>query len=142
VRSPFQHAAAPLRDARDGVHLVVDLVEHADVAADAAARDLAGDHEHGRRGGVRGAEPGRGVQQARSRHDERGADAAAGPRVAVGHVRRRLLVARRDEPDRRLVPEAGDGAVELHARETEHHADAFARQLLGQGFAAAQSCHV
>jgi hypothetical protein len=67
---------------------------------------------------------------------------AACARVAVGHVGRRLLVARGDEGDRRLVAEARDGAVQLHTRKTEHHANTFTRELLGQGFATGQSCHL
>jgi hypothetical protein len=78
----------PLRRAGDGVELVVELVEHADLLADLVAWNLSGDHQHGRGGRVRGVQSRRRVQQARSGYGHRDADAAAGARIAVGHVGR------------------------------------------------------
>jgi len=110
-------------------------VQKADVLADARARDLPRDHQHGRGGGVGGAEPGGGVQEPGAGDDQRGADVAPGPRVAIRHEARRLLVARRDEVDARLVAERGEDAVELDAGKAEDHPDAFAVERLDECFA-------
>src|SRR5262249_21695424 len=56
-------ALAPLRRAGDGVELVVELVKDADLLADLMARKLAGDQQHGGRGGVCGVGPGRRVEE-------------------------------------------------------------------------------
>ena len=136
----LQHALAPLGDRRDAVELVVDLVEQADVLADAVARDLARQHEHRRGGGVGGGEAGHRVEQARPRHHQRGAEAAARARVAVGHEAGRLLVARGDEADARLVAQGGHHAVELHPGQPEDHADAFGVEGAYQCFAARHRC--
>ena len=97
------------------VELVVDLVEQPDVLADAVLRDLAGDHEHGGGRRVGGAEAGGGVEEPGPGHHERGAEAAARPRVAVRHVAGRLLVTRHHEANAGLVSQRGEHAVELHA---------------------------
>ena len=138
----LEDAPAPLGHRGDAVELVVDLVEQADVLADLLARDLPAEHEHGRRGGVGGAEAGRGIEEPRSGHDERGADVAARPRVAVRHVAGGLLVAGGDEADALLVAQGGHHAVELHAGKTEHHAHAFALKGSYEGFAAGHPGHV
>ena len=134
-------AADVLGDGPDGVLLVVDLVEHAAVHADEVALDLAADDEDGRRGGVGGAESGGGVEQAGSGDHKGGADFAAGAGVAVGHVRRRLLVAGGDEPDAGHVVEGVEGVVKLHAGESENHAHAFEVQRTHQGLAAGHRGH-
>jgi hypothetical protein len=129
----FQDAPPPLRDGRDGVELVVHLVEEADVLADLPLRDLSRDHEDWRRGRVGGGEARRSVREARPGHDEGDADVAARPCVAVGHVRGRPFVAGGDEADPRLVAQGGHGAVELDAREPEDHAYALATERGHQG---------
>ena len=131
----------PLRHRRDGVELVVHLVEQAHVLADPALGNLSRDHEDGRRCRIRGGEARRGVEEARPRHDQGDAEVAARPRVAVGHVRRGLLVTRGDEPDARLLAERGHGAVELDAREPEDHAHALAMERGHQGLPAGHPRH-
>ena len=138
----LEHAPPPLRHRGDAVELVVHLMEQADVLADLLARDLPGEHEHGRGGGVGGAEAGRGIEEPGSGDDESGADVAARPRVAVGHVAGRLLVASGDEADALLVSQGGHDAIELHAGETEDHAHAFALKRSYEGFAAGHPGHV
>ena len=81
------------RDAGD-----VDLLER--VAADQAAADLAGDADDGRGVHHRGGDAGDHVGRARPGRGDRDADAAARARVAVGHVRRPLLVAHQDVANR------------------------------------------
>ena len=131
----LQHALAPFGHGGHDVELLVDLVEHADVLAEVAARHLAGHQEHRRRARVGGAEPGAGVQHARPRHHQRHPEAAAGPRVAVGHVGGGLLVARQDEAHVLLVAQGGHGAVQLHARQPEHDPSTFPMQLLDERLA-------
>ena len=81
------------RDAGD-----VDFLER--VAANQAAADLAGDADDGRGVHHRGGDAGDHVGRARAGGRNRDADAAARARVAVGHVRRPLLVPHEDVPDR------------------------------------------
>ena len=130
----------PLRRARDGVELVVELVEHAELLADLVARDLSRDHQDPRRGRVRGVQSGRRVQQTGSGHGHRDADAAAGARVSIGHVGRRAFVAHGDESDR-LVAKRGDDAVELNAGKPERHLHALAGQRLHDRFTTGHPCH-
>ena len=137
----LEHAAAPLGDGADALELVVDLVQHADVLADLRLRDLTRQHEHRRGAGVRGAEAGGRVEQARPRHHEGGADPAARARVAVRHVRGRLLVPGLDEADVRLLAQRRHYPVELHAGKTEHDADALTMELLDECFAAGHPSH-
>ena len=70
------------------------------VGSDQAAADLAGDADDRRRIHHRGREAGDHVGRARTRRRDRDADLAGRARVAVGHVRRALLVPRQDVPDR------------------------------------------
>ena len=135
ISRDFQHPLAPLGDRLDDVELLVDLVQHADVLAQVAPGHLPGHQEHRRRARVRRAESGAGVQHARPRHHQRHADAAARPRVAVGHVRRGLLVPGQDEPDVLLVAQRRHGAIQLHARQPEHHPHPFTLQLLRERLA-------
>ena len=124
----LEYPLPPLRDGRDRVQLVVHLVEEADVQADLRLGDLPRDHQDRRRRRVGGGEPRGGVEEARPRDDQRDADAAAGASIAVGHVRRGLLVARGDEADAGLVAERGHGAIELDAGEPEDDAHALAME--------------
>ena len=107
----FEDARGPLGHGLDGVYLVVDLVEGAEVLSYLVPVDLAGDEEHRRGCGVGGADAGGGVEQAGAGHDEGCAEAAAGPGVAVGHVGGALLVAVGDEADAGLVVECVHGVV-------------------------------
>ena len=133
-------ALPPLGGPGERVELVVELVQDADLLADLVTRDLSGDHQHRRRGGIRGVQAGRRVEQAGPRYRHRHADAAAGPRVAVGHVGRGALVAHGDEAER-LVAERGDDAVELDAGKPERHLHAFASESLDDRFTTGHAGH-
>ena len=80
---------------------------------------MTGDEKHGGRRRVGGGQSRRRVEEPGAGDDERHSEAAAGSRVAVGHVGGRLLVPRGDEAEPGLVAEGGDGAVELHAGQSE-----------------------
>src|SRR5256884_421602 len=133
---------APFRDRRDRVELVVDLVQHADVLPELSLRHLAREHQHGRGGGVGGAEAGGRVEEPGPRHDEGRAEGRSRAGVAVGHVRRRLLVACDDEADPGLVPERRQHPVELDAGQAEHHPHAFAVELFHERLAAGHPGHL
>ena len=85
--------------------------------------DVGGDHEDrlARRPGL--ADGRQRVRRARPGGGERHAEPAARPRVAVGRVGGRLLVANADEPDGRAVQLAPQREV-VHAREPEGDRDA------------------
>src|SRR5437867_3507635 len=138
----LEHAPPPLGDRRDRVELVVDLVQHADVLPELGLGDLTRDHQHRRGGRVRRAEAGRRVEEPGPRHDEGRTEGGPGARVAIGHVARRLLMARDDKADARLVPERGHGAVELDAGQAEYDAHAFSVELLHERLAAGHPCHL
>ncbi len=72
------------------------------VGPDQLAADLSGDADDRRAVHHRRGDAGDHVGGARSRGRDRHADAAARPRVAVGHMRRALLVANQDVPNRKL----------------------------------------
>ena len=91
------------RDRAEQRALFLQLVQHAQPFADLGRLDVGRHHQHRRataprllqgRDGEAGARPGR--------RDDR-AQTAAGPRVAVGHVRGRGLVAAHDVPELRRV---------------------------------------
>ena len=65
-------------------------------------RHLAGHDQHRRAVGFRGRNCGRHIARARPADAERGAEAAAGARIAVGHVDRTALVRRHDRLERAL----------------------------------------
>jgi len=138
----FEDAPPPLRDRRDRVELIVDLVEHADVLPELGLGDLTREHQHRRGGGVGRAEAGGRVEESGPRHDEGGAKGRAGSGIPVGHVARGRLVTRDDEADARLVPERGHHAVELDAGQAEHHTHAFPVELLHKRLAAGHPCHL
>src|SRR5205809_874692 len=138
----LEDAPPPLRDRRDRVELIVDLVEHADVLPELGLGDLAREHQHRRGGGVGRAEAGGRVEESGPRHDEGGAKGRAGSGIPVGHVARGRLVTRDDEADARLVPERGHHAVELDAGQAEHHTHAFPVKLLHERLAAGHACHL
>ena len=126
-----------LGDVPDHAELVADLVEHAAAVVDQVGPDLTGHAEDRRVAGVGGRERGGRVQQTRSGHDHADAFAAGDPRVAVGHVGGRLLVAGVDDAEPVAArPERVEEAVELDARQTEERIDAIPDQHVGQGIAA------
>src|SRR5207244_2396821 len=139
---PERWTPPPLRDRRDRVELIVDLVEDADVLPELGLGDLAREHQHRRGGGVGRAEAGGRVEESGPRHDEGGAKGRAGSGIPVGHVARGRLVTRDDEADARLVPERGHHAVELDAGQAEHHTHAFPVELLHKRLAAGHPCHL
>ena len=101
------------------------------VRPDQPAADLAGDADDRRRVHHRRGDAGDHVGRAGARRRNRDADAAAGAGVAVGHVRRALLVPDQDVPDREVehrVVGREDGA----ARISEHVGDALAHQTFPQ----------
>ena len=134
-------AGRPLRHRLHRLQLVVDLVQHPPVHADEVARDLPRHQQHRRRGGVRRRQSGGRVQHAGPRHHHRRADAAARASVAVGHERRRLLVASADPADAGLVEQGVGGVVQLRARQPENHAHALPVQRLRQGLPARHLRH-
>ena len=118
------------RDAGD-----VDFLER--VAANQPAADLAGDADD--RGGVhhRGGDAGDHVGRARSGCRNRDADPAARARIAVGHVRRALLVAHEHVPDR-IIEHRVVGRQDRAARIPEHVGDAFAHQAFPENLRTSQ----
>ena len=76
-----------------------------------------------------------------SRHHQRRAHAAAGPRVAVGHVRRGLLVPRGDQADARHVVQRVQRVVELHPRQPEDDAHPLQVQRAHESLAAGHGGH-
>ena len=73
----------------------------------------------------------RGVGQPGPEMRQQHAGLAGGARVAVGGVRRDLLVTRRDEPDPAL-PERVEERDDRVAAQAEDHLDAEALEILGQ----------
>src|SRR5215467_3466249 len=101
--------------------------------------NVADDRQHPRIARVCGGEPRHGVEQTRSGHHHAGTDPAGGACIAVGHVGRRLLVARHHIADAVAdFTQAVDGPVELHARNAEQIGDPFQHQLSGQRLAPGQ----
>jgi hypothetical protein len=98
-------------------------VGQAQAPAETPLLDLPGQQQHRRRAGVRSRQPGAGVVHARAGDDERRARPPADAGVAVGHVRRGLLVPGGDEPDRRLAVQGVEELHELDARQPEDDLD-------------------
>src|SRR4029077_1688907 len=99
----FVDHARQLVDVGDQVAVLGDGAGGADdvgflegIAPDLSAGDLAGDGDHRHRVHVCGREPGDEVQRAGRRGGEHNTRFAAGAGVAVGHVRRALLVPHED----------------------------------------------
>ena len=133
-------ARRPLGQRAEDARLVGNLVQEPEPEANGVGRNLASQAQDARRAGVRRRHPGEGIQQARPRHDHAHANAACRARVTVGHVRGGLLVARVPVADALglgQTRQAVDGVVELDARDAEDVADAFARELSGEGIPAA-----
>ena len=106
-----------LRHRREHRRLVGRLVQHAAVGVRAAQRrrDVGRDHEHRRARRPRLADRAERVRGARPGRRQRDAEPPGRPRVAVGGVRRGLLVADADEPDRRVAQRLPQREV-VHAR--------------------------
>jgi hypothetical protein len=131
----FEHPLGPLGDGADHVELVVDVVEQAEVLADAPAVDLAGQKEDRGGAGIGGGQAGGRVVHPDAGDDHRHPRAPRGTGVAVGHVRRALLVAGDDVTDLGRIDQGVEGRHELVARKAEHHLDTLVDQLAGQGLA-------
>ena len=125
----------PLGDGADHVELVVDVVEQAEVLADAVPVDLAGQKEDRGGAGIGGGQAGGRVVDPDTGDDHGHPRATRGAGVAVGHVRRPLLVAGHDVADLGRVDQGVEGRHELVAREAEDHLDPLVDQLAGQGLA-------
>jgi hypothetical protein len=114
-----------LHHRREHRRLVGRLVQDAAVGAGAPqrGRDVGRDDEHRRARRPRLADRRQRVGRARPRGGQRDAEPPAGARVAVGRVRRRLLVAYADEPDRRCAQRLPQRQV-VDARQAEADLDA------------------
>ena len=108
------------------------------VGADQLAAHLAGDADDRRRVHHRRGDAGDHVGRAGARGRNRDADAAARARVAVGHVRRALLVADQHVPDRKLEHRVV-GRQDRAARVAEDVGHAFAHQAFPQDLCASLS---
>ena len=111
----LQSAPLVLGDRLDCFHLVVDLVKHADIAADEVTLYLPGHHEHRGRGGVRRAQRTGGVEEAGAGDDKRRAKSALAARagVTVRHVAGGLLMPGRNEANSRLIAKRRHDPVHL-----------------------------
>ena len=110
------YAVNPLGDGSEHIELVFDFVKLALFPAERGTRYLAGDEQHGGRGGVCGAESGGCVESAGAGNRHRDADLAGGAGVAVRHVGGSLLV-----PD---VYEADVSPALVESVEGRHDLDA------------------
>ena len=131
----LEHALGPLGDGADQVELVVDVVEQAEVLADAVPVDLAGQKEHRGGAGIGGGQAGGRVVDPDTGDDHGHPGASRGAGVAVGHVGGALLVAGHDVADLGRVDQGVEGRHELVAGEPEDHLDPLVDQLAGQGLA-------
>ena len=117
-------------------------MQQTEAAPDQVGGDLAADAQDRRVGGVSGGERRRGVEQPRPRHHGIGADLAARPRIAVGHVGRALLVPGMDHPERLAgVVERDEQRVVLHAGEGKDRVHPVPAQHLDQRLAARHPRH-
>ena len=131
----FTHRVGQLLHVLDQPAVLGDRLGDADdvgllerVAPDHRARHLAGDRHQRRAVHVRGGDAGHQVGGARPRGGDAHAGAAAGACVAVGRVRRGLLVPHQHVPERRVL---GQRVVERHdraARVPEHDIDPLVQQ--------------
>jgi hypothetical protein len=92
--------------------------------------DLTHQGQHGHRLGARVMDADREVGRARPARRHAHADASAGPRVAVGHERRHLLVAGGEVPDVRLLARGVDQVHDRGAGQAEDVPHALAPQGL------------
>ncbi len=130
LRHPVRalHLGRPLRH-RPEHGRVVELLEGA--AAEMRTRNLADEEDHRRRVLVCRVHGDGGVCRARPARDEADPRAARELPVRLGHVRRRRLVAARDEPDRRVVERVEDREIAL-PRHTERELDPVELELVDE----------
>jgi hypothetical protein len=131
-----------LGDGHEHRRLVAGLVQHTavDTVSAKRRRDVGRDQQHRRAGGHRLSGRAHGVGRAGPRGHHGHPQAARGPRVAVGGVDGRLLVAHADQPDAR----PGDGLPHrevVHARQPEDHPHVEVLQRLDQGGRARTCVH-
>ena len=131
----LEHPLGPLGNGPDHLQLVVDVVEQAEVLADAVPVDLAGQKEHRGGAGIGGGQPGGRVVDPDTGDDHGHPRAARGTGVPVGHVGGALLVAGHDVADLGRVDQGVECCHELVAGEAEDHLDTLVDQLAGQGLA-------
>ena len=106
--------------------------------ADQRAADLAGDADDRRRVHHRGGDAGDHVGRAGPGRRDRDADLAGRARVAVGHVRRALLVPHQDVADR-VVEHRVVGRQNRAARIAEDDVDALAHEAFPENLRTGQS---
>ena len=90
---------------------------------------------HGNDGTCASREPGSGVVQALAQYHQGHTRLARHAGVAIGHVRRGLLVAGCNHADARLIAQRGDNPVHLHTRDAEDDLDTFGHERLDEGLA-------
>ena len=135
-------ARRPLGHRFEHLQLLGDLVQLPAPALDQVRLDLPGQAEHRRRAGVGRREPGGRVQQAGAGHHQAGADLAGRPRVAIGHVRRRLLVPRvQDAQVGARLEQRVEERIELDTGQPEDRLDPFPPDRPHQGLSTRQLRH-
>ena len=142
-------AVGPLGEAAHDRELVGQLVQQADIAADHGLLDLAGERQHRRVHRIGSRQRRRGVEEARTGHDDVGRGLAARHGVAQRHVGAGLLVAGVDRPDgvgavvegveERIVLDAGQAEDRVDAVHFEHRDDGLCG---GEGLHASDACSV
>ena len=120
----------PLGHGPHHVQLAKDFMDGPEVLTDVAPRDLAGDEKDGRGAGVRRGQAAGGVVHARAWDDKGHARFPRSAGIAVGHVRRALFMAGRDQTDARLVPKRDDDPGHMYARDPEDNFNAFVHERL------------
>ena len=85
-------ALAPLGDGPDNIDLVINLMQGATITANVITFDLPGQEQHWRRGSIRCSQRRTGVLDAWARHDEGHTRLPSHARIAIGHIRRGLLM--------------------------------------------------
>ena len=116
------------------------LVQQSVARVDRVRIDLAGDTDNRRGASVGRGQTGASVEQPWAGHNHAHADVASGTRVAVGHVRRGLLMA--DVQDSNAVTRVIQrikGEIELHAWQGKQRVHAFADKRANEGLAARHS---
>ncbi len=135
------HRPLPFRHGAHCVGLVQHLVYRADILADGTPWHLTDDDEHGRGASVCRGQAGGGVVEPDARHHQRNTRLPRSAGIAIGHIRRGLLVSERDQANPRLVTQARDDPVRLDARDPEDDLDALGDERPGKGFTTAEFDH-
>ena len=135
-------ARGPFGQPPQDPELVGDFVQQAEAAADQVGGDLAADAQDRRVRRISGGERRGGIEQAGSRHHRIGADLAARPGIAEGHVGGTLFMARMDHPQRLAgVVEGDEQRVVLHAGQRKDRVHLVPAQHFDQRAAARHSRH-